>query len=46
MDRLDQKFSASDFVADVIFHFAAVPILRHDVFVGVADAQVRNLFAI
>src|SRR5207302_1312116 len=46
MDRLDQKFAAPDLVANVILHFAAVAILRHDVFVGIADAQVRNLFTI
>ncbi len=46
MDRLDQKFAAPDLVANVILHFAAVAVLRHDVFVGIADAQVRNLFAV
>ena len=46
VDRFDQEFSAADFVADVILHFAAVAVLRHDVFVGVADAQVRDLFAV
>ena len=46
MDRFDQEFSAADFVADVILHFTAISVLRHDVFVGVADAQMRNLFAV
>ena len=46
MDRFDQEFSAADLVADVIFHFAAVAVLRHDVLVSVADAQVRDLFTV
>ena len=46
VDRFDQEFSASDFIADVILHFAAIAVLRHDVLVGVADAQMRNLFAV
>ena len=46
MNRFDQKFSAPDLVANVVLHFVSVAILRHDVFVGVANAQVRDLFAI
>ena len=46
VNRFDQKFSASDLVADVVLHFAAVAVLRHDVFVSIADAQMRNLFAV
>ena len=46
VNRFDQEFSASNFVANVILHFAAIPILRHDVFVGVADAQMRDLFSV
>src|SRR6266536_1646261 len=32
VDRADQKFAAPDFVADVIFDFATVAVLRDDVF--------------
>ena len=46
VDRLDQEFSASDFVADVILHLISIPVLRHDVLVSVADAQMRNLLAV
>ncbi len=46
VDRLDQKFAAPDFIANVIFDFVAIAILRHDVFVSVADAQVWDLLAV
>ena len=46
VDRFDEELSAPDLVADIILHFAAVSVLRHDVFVGVADAQVRDLFTV
>ena len=46
VNRLDQEFSASDFVSDVILHFTSVSVLRHDVLVGVADAQMRDLVAV
>ena len=43
MDRSDEEFAAPDFVADVIFDFAAVIALRDDVLVDVADPQMRDL---
>src|SRR6476659_10862412 len=46
VNRLDQEFSAPNFVADVILHFTAISVLRHDVLVSVADAQMRNLLAV
>ena len=46
MDRLDQEFSAPDLVTNVVLHFASVMVLRHDVFVSVTDAQMRDLFAV
>src|SRR5213596_3538197 len=45
VNRSDQEFAAADFVADVIFDFAVV-ILRDDVFVEVADPQMRNLLVV
>src|SRR6476646_795426 len=46
VDRLDQKFSAPDFIANVILYFVAIPILGHDVLVSIADAQMWNLVAV
>ena len=46
VDRSDQEFAAPNFVADVIFDFTAVVVLRDDVFVRVADPQMRNLLVI
>ena len=46
VDGLDQKFAAPDLITNVIFDFVAVAILRHDVFVSIADTQVRDLLAV
>jgi hypothetical protein len=45
IDRI-RNFAAPDLVADVIFDFAAVVPLRDDVFVDVADPQMRNLLVV
>ena len=37
VDRSDQEFAAPDFVADVIFDFSAVAVLRDNVLVDIAD---------
>jgi hypothetical protein len=47
MDRADQKFSAADFVPDVVFHIAALRVARrNDVLVQIADPQMGNLFVV
>ena len=46
VDALDEEFAAADFVADVVLHLGAAAVLRHQVLVGVADAQVRDLVAV
>src|SRR5947208_8644671 len=46
MDLFDKKLSAPDFIANVILHFVSIPILRHDVLISIADAQMRNLVAV
>ena len=46
VNRLDQKFSAPDLVTNVVLHFVSVAVLRHDVLVSIADAQMWNLFAV
>ena len=46
MQTLDQKFSGADFLADVIANLGGVFALRHQVLVGIADAQVRNVLVI
>jgi hypothetical protein len=46
VDRSDQEFAVPDLVANVIFDFAAVVPLRDNVFVDVADPQMRNLLVV
>ena len=46
MDRFDEKFAAPDLVPDVILDFVPVTFFRHDVFIGVADTQMGNLFSV
>jgi hypothetical protein len=41
VDRSDQEFAAPDFVADIVFDFTAVVILRDDILVGITDPQMR-----
>ena len=39
VQALDEKFSGADFFADVILHLGVILALRHQILVGVADAQ-------
>ena len=46
VEAFDEEFSGADFFANVILHLGGISALRHEVLVGVADAQVRNLLVV
>ena len=46
VDRLDEKFAAADLVSNVIFDLVPVTFFRHDVLVGITNAEVGNLFPV
>ena len=46
VQALDEKFSGADFFADVILHLGIVFALRHQVFIDVADAEMRHVVVV
>ena len=46
VNAFDQKLAAADFITDVILHFAAAPVLGHQVFVHIRNPQMRDLIAV
>src|ERR1017187_8776646 len=46
VQALDEKFAGADFFADVILHLGVVLAAGHQIFIDIADAQVRNLLVV
>jgi hypothetical protein len=46
LEALDKKLPGTDFLADVVLDLGVVPAAGHEVFVNVADAEMRNLFVV
>ena len=46
VQALDQKFSGADFFADVIANFRRILALGHQIFVSVADPQMRDVLVV